>query len=67
MLPLKANIKIAGMGLNRIDVYGQYMRKQLNWFIMVPYLTLNMGFVHQTNRDIPSVNIQKTMERSTIL
>ena len=26
MLPLKANIKIAGMGLNRIDVYGQYMR-----------------------------------------
>ena len=26
----------------------------LNWFIMVPYLTLNMGFGHQTNRDIPS-------------
>ena len=23
-----------------------------NWFIMVPYLTLNMGFDHQTHRDI---------------
>ena len=58
MLPLKANIKVAGM-VNICDI--------LNWFIMVPYLTLNMGFDHQTNRDIPSVNIQKTMERSTIL
>jgi hypothetical protein len=43
----------AGRGLYRIDVYGQYMHgNTFNWFIMVPYLTLNMGFDHQTHRDI---------------